>query len=72
MPHPLRFLFGYVRISLPKDKAAEAVQIMALTGRIYRHFIFSGDEAFFDTPFFTFFPNNSCQGAYRCFGNMLF
>ena len=54
MPHPLRFLFGYVRVSLPKDEAAEAVQIMALTGRAYRNFIFSGEEAIFDTPFFAY------------------
>ena len=54
MLHPLRFLFGYVRISLPKDEAAEAVQIMALTGRTYRNFIFSGEEAIFDTPYFAY------------------
>ena len=54
MPHPLNFLFGYVRISLPKDRAAEAVQIMALAGRVYRNFVFSGDEALFDTPFFAY------------------
>ena len=54
MLHPLRSLFGYVRISLPKDEAAEAVEIMALTGRVYRNFIFSGEEAIFDTPYFAY------------------
>lgn len=54
MPHPLIFLFGYVRFSIPKDEAAEAVQIMSLAGKVYRNFSFIDEDALFDTPFFIY------------------
>lgn len=52
MPHPFIFLFGYVTFSLPKEEAAEAVELMSAMGRAYRNFTFSEDEACFDTSFF--------------------
>lgn len=51
MLHPFIFLFGYVRFSLPKDEAAEAVELMSALGRVYRKFTFAGDCALFDTTF---------------------
>ncbi len=48
MLHPLRFLFGYVRICAPREHAEAVVELCRRTGRVYRKFSFSEEYITFE------------------------